>query len=249
VYILINELSFVGQANTRYDVPRLMRTMMNVIKELESLRCSDPICTHHSFSQRRLSSDYTVYEWVNTKFPNDTDKEIREFFIIVVTKGPFIDVLLDQALDYHECFLNQQNVSSTSIAGAAYFEGVLISLLDAPEFEDERLPVKFSKDGETYQDKEVHNLTREGQSWNFVRPRYVPSPKHAPGGWGTLMDLDDEVAQSVLDNGVRYGRQIYGYHDGKYYEFQYDNVDGYHGYPVSKVHITVVRKMQSVGIL
>lgn len=249
MYILINELSFVGQADTRYDAPRLMQTMMNVIKELEPIQRNDPLCTHHSFSQRRLSADYTVYEWASARFPNDEDKELRKFFVFVVTKGPFIDVLLDQALTYHESFLNQRDVSSSSIAGAAYFEGTLISLQDAPEFEVERLLVKFSEDGKNYQNKEVRNLTQEGQSWNFVRPRYVPSPKHEVGGWGTPMDLNDETAQRVLDRGVRYGRQIYGYHDGKFYEFQYDNAEGYHGYPVSRVPTPVVRKMQASGIL
>jgi len=68
----------------------------------------------------------------------------------------------------------------------------------------------------------VHNQCRN----------YAPSPKHKAGGWGTLMDLDDMTAQEVLNNGMEHGKQVYGYHGGKVYEFQPDNVGGYHGYPI-----------------
>ncbi len=62
--------------------------------------------------------------------------------------------------------------------------------------------------------------------------KYVPSPKHAPGGWGTPMDLSDSKAQEVLNNSIQGGKQRYGISDGKIYEFQPDNVGGWHGYPV-----------------
>ncbi|MGE1562747.1 hypothetical protein [Pantoea septica] len=62
--------------------------------------------------------------------------------------------------------------------------------------------------------------------------KYVPSPKHAPGGWGTPMDLSDVKAQEVLNNSIQGGKQRYGISDGKVYEFQPDNVGGWHGYPI-----------------
>jgi filamentous hemagglutinin len=62
--------------------------------------------------------------------------------------------------------------------------------------------------------------------------KYVPSPKHAAGGWGTPMDLSDSKAQEVLNNSIQGGKQKYGISDGKIYEFQPDNVGGWHGYPV-----------------
>jgi hypothetical protein len=243
--IMINELSFIGQANTIHDVPILMRTMMNIIRELSAVRGDDPIYTHSSFFSRELSSNYTVDEWARTTFPNDDDRDIRQFFIVVTRNGPFIDKVLDKTLEYHECYFNKQDVSTSSMAGAAYFEGTLVSLKDAPEFENERLQVRFSTDSKHYQDIEIFNLTEERQLWNVIRRRYVPSPKHAPGGWGTPMGLGDEVAQMVLDNGISHGRQIYGFHDGRFYIFQYDNAGGYHGYPISRIDVpaNVLRQM------
>ncbi|MFW5393436.1 hemagglutinin repeat-containing protein [Yersinia sp. 2544 StPb PI] len=62
--------------------------------------------------------------------------------------------------------------------------------------------------------------------------KYVPSPKHAAGGWGTPMDLSDAKAQEVLNNSILGGKQKYGISDSKVYEFQPDNAGGWHGYPI-----------------
>ena len=48
------------------------------------------------------------------------------------------------------------------------------------------------------------------------------------------MDLEDEVAQIVLDRGIQIGKQVYAYHEGKFYVFQPDNTGGYHGYPIDR---------------
>lgn len=45
---------------------------------------------------------------------------------------------------------------------------------------------------------------------------WTTSPKHTQGGWGTPMDLSDEIAQAVLDRSVVNGRQIYGYYNEKF---------------------------------
>ncbi len=222
-----------------------MRTIMDVIRELEPIRGADPILTHSSFFSRQLSSNYTVHEWARAK--SAPDRDIRLVFIKLATQGPFIDKILNEELGYIECFFNQQDVSISSIAGAAHFSGVLASLKDAPEFLAERIQVKFSLDGETYQDIEITNLTDAGQA-RKLRRRYVASPKHTIGGWGTLMDLADEVAQLVLNKGILSGKQIYGYHNGKFYQFQPDNAGGYHGYPVSSNDIPadVLRQLREL---
>jgi filamentous hemagglutinin len=63
------------------------------------------------------------------------------------------------------------------------------------------------------------------------------------------MDLDDTTAQMVLNAGLPDGRQIYGYHNGKVYAFQPDNVGGYHGYPIggSDAPPSVLRQFKEEG--
>ncbi len=62
--------------------------------------------------------------------------------------------------------------------------------------------------------------------------KYSPTKKHQEGGWGTKMDLDDAIAQDVLNKSTLSGKQRYGYYKGKIYEFQPDNRGGWHGYPI-----------------
>jgi filamentous hemagglutinin len=88
---------------------------------------------------------------------------------------------------------------------------------------------------------------------NTCERPYSPSPKHEPGGWGTEMDLDSATAQRVLSEGILgpNGRQVYGYHNGKMYEFQPDNVGAYHGYPVpgNEVPTAVLRTLRDAKII
>ena len=171
---------------------------------------------------------------------------------------PFIDKILDDELKYHECYFNKRDGAASSIAGAAHLKGTLVSFQGAAEFEADRIQVSFSVDGEAYQDIDIPNLTDERQV-SQLRRHYVPSPKHALRRRGkhakhalkkrkpyiAPMDLDDETAQTVLDNGIQSGKQVYGYHSGKFYTFQPDNVGGYHGYPISRIDVpaNVLRQM------
>ena len=66
---------------------------------------------------------------------------------------------------------------------------------------------------------------------------YSPTKKHMPGGWGTEMDLSNEVAKEVLQKSKQLGRQRYSYYSGKIYEFQPDNVGGWHGYPIQSTDL------------
>ena len=83
--------------------------------------------------------------------------------------------------------------------------------------------------------------------------RYNPTAKHKPGGWGTLMDLDDATAAEVLNSGIvgPNGRQVYGFHSGRVYEFQPDNLGGYHGYPIPgrEAPPSVLTEMRDNGII
>ncbi|SFU17406.1 RHS repeat-associated core domain-containing protein [Pseudovibrio denitrificans] len=81
--------------------------------------------------------------------------------------------------------------------------------------------------------------------------KYVPSPKHLKGGWGSYMDLDDATAQAVLDGAISGGKQRYGFYNGNLYEFQPDNAGGWHGYqiPGNQAPNSVLKELQNRGII
>lgn len=70
------------------------------------------------------------------------------------------------------------------------------------------------------------------------KPKYVPSPKHAPGGFGSPNPINNrKTGQKLLDTGVKSGKQIYNVTStGKIVKFQPDNTpkNGYHSYEVSR---------------
>ncbi|MCL1466460.1 hypothetical protein [Argonema galeatum] len=249
MHFLINELSFIGQAETKYDADDIIKTLVNLIVELEPIRGDNPIQSHSSFANCKLSVDYSVKQWIYEKLKSPKEQKIADLLLrIISNNGFFIDRTLNELLDYCECYFNQRDVSESSLAGAAHLNGSLISLQNAAEFACEEIQVRFSSNGEIYEDKNIPNLTTVSQA-SKLRLRYVPSPKHAPGGWGTLMDLNDEIAQKVLDKGIVSGKQIYGYHEGKFYEFQPDGADGFHGYPIDRNEVPskVLKQVQDLG--
>ncbi|MDR6764541.1 hypothetical protein J2Y38_004774 [Flavobacterium sp. 2755] len=66
---------------------------------------------------------------------------------------------------------------------------------------------------------------------------YSPTDKHKPGGWGTEMDLNDTTAFEVLNDSQSLGKQKYSVYNGVIYEFQPDNVGGWHGYPIPGIEL------------
>lgn len=158
----------------------------------------------------------------------------------MIRQGPFIDT--QGFLEGYRCYFNNQDISSSSVAGAAYLKGILISLQNAPEFIDEYINIQFGVNEQDLQEINIDNLTTLEQARKLC-PRYKSIPKHEQGGWGTLMDLKDEEVQQVLNQSIEHGKQRYSYYRGKFYEFKSDNTlnelgyPTYHGYPVNESEV------------
>lgn len=91
---------------------------------------------------------------------------------------------------------------------------------------------KFSD--QNYLKEAISRKSAVGKSGNLF---YSPTDKHKPGGWGTEMNLDDATAFKVLNASESLGKQKYGIHEGVIYEFQPDNVGGWHGYPIPGIEL------------
>jgi len=82
--------------------------------------------------------------------------------------------------------------------------------------------------------------------------RFVPTRKHQRGGWGTEMDLSDDVAQQVLERSTSGGANArYAFHEGKLYEFYPDQAGGWHGYPIAgnEAPTEVLRALREAGTI
>jgi hypothetical protein len=248
MHFLINELSFVAQADNDYEADKLMKNIFNIIKEISVLQNGDPIQIHSSFASQKLSSELTVQAWF-FKSQNSRRPELQKITSILLrllSKGPFVDE--QDLLNDCKCHYYNQDVSLSSLAGAAKLQGILISLQNNPDFIHENIEVKFQEDINAIETRRIKNLTEIEQAVKIC-PRYRFHSKHDskhPWENATPMDLTDEEAQKVLNSSVcnsnENSEKRYGYRkeNDKFYVFHSDNsfnekgYPTYHGFPVSE---------------
>ena len=163
MYLLVNELSFQAQANKLMDSHQLMNDLISVIKALKPVRGTDPIRTSMTLWGKELFRGYNVNQWLN-----HTNRDQMVWFKAIVRKGPYIETILDEELDYHECRFQGDNVSSTSLAGAVFIDGILSSLQDASRFDVERINLEYRQEEAPFTESEVLNVYDPSTVKNFV---------------------------------------------------------------------------------
>ncbi|MDB9317985.1 hypothetical protein [Nodularia spumigena] len=261
MHFLINELSFVGQAANDYEADELMKNILNIIEEISVLQNGDPIQTHSIFSSQQLSHNLTIHEWISKtiKSQNYEQKKIAMILLRLLSKGPFVDV--QDLLNDCKCHYDNQDVSLSSLAGAAKLQGILISLQNNPDFIHENIEVEFQEDINAIEIRRIKNLNEIKQAVKIC-PRYRFHSKHDskyPWKEATPMDLTDEEAQKVLNGSVcnsnENSEKRYGYRkeNDKFYVFHSDNTfdekgyPTYHGFPISEDQVPdkIIDKIKS----
>lgn len=247
--LLINELSFHAQARNNHDGIRLMNGLIELVTSFKKLQKANRVITHSTFHGLPVAAELSVLDCLRSLGPTTE----RQVFFQLATKGPFIDHILQDEIPAHTCVLDHDDLKNSSLAGAAYVDGSLASLSDSSRFSTQVITVSFSTDGAVAKSVDLHNFSSAGEMTERLELRYVPSAKHAAGGFGTRMDLDPQVAKEVLNRGLLgpNGRQIYSFHDRKIYEFQPDGTGSFHGYPISSRELPtqVLRNMLEGGMI
>ena len=248
---LINELSFIGQAANDYETDELMKNIFEIIKQISVIQNGDPIQTHSSFASQKLSTNLTVHEWILTtiKSKKSEQQKIAMILMILLSKGPFID--LQDLLNDCKCNYQKQDVSSSSLAGAAKLQGILISLQNNSDFIQENIEVEFQEGTSSLENRSIKNLT-EIKHAKKICPRYKLHSKHDPSGYwknATPMNLTNEEAQKVLNcsvgNSNKNSERRYGFHKqtDQFYVFHSDNTfdeqgyPTYHGFPIPEYEV------------
>lgn len=240
----INELSFIGQADSVFTANTLMEEIFHIFKEIDAIRGkNNPLRKHNNLSNCYLTSELTLYTWFYHN-DNSLNRDQRSFLLKILTKSPFIDEEepIKAKLQNCKCLHNQKDISDSSIAGAVHLQGILISLQNAGEFSKENITIILIPENQKNQNRTIHNLTQIHQA-RKICPRYNPDyGKHDPmitRENATPMDLSDEDAQKALNQSIKYkDRQRFSYFQGKFYRFHCENTDNaqgyptYHGYPV-----------------
>ncbi|WP_129630825.1 hypothetical protein [Candidatus Oscillochloris fontis] len=254
MHILINEHSIQQQAPTPYAADRILIEFSDALDTLEPRRINDsddpdenrdPIYSHSSIFSLRLCAQMTLKDLFYTERDHDSEtlrklRTVRTSLLRRIRNGPYIDTILEKIL--HECTRDEagskKRLDESTIAGAAYFEGILVSLQHSPHYPPGDIEVYFSK-GEEPQPVEIEHYTSVDEI-KVRRRHYWPHPKHDKsmptyGVIGTQMDLPPEEAEKVLNAGIPIGKRVFGRSaKGKLYAFHRHHSNEYHGYPVDE---------------
>jgi hypothetical protein len=255
MYFLINELSISGQFIDKHEASICMDVIKSILQELKPLQ-NLKLITHQSLSEREFFPGYKVSDWLKDYYSSQ-DKD-RDFLVLIIglLKETCISKRLDEELEnglyYWECYFNEENYFDSSLAGAAYFEGRLVSVQKSEFFNSSPVTVRFNKNNNEPKIIDILNIF-EASHAHRLRPKFCYHSKHdSLGHWdgATPMDLNNDEAQEALDQSLLHEghTQRYTFFNGKYYIFQDDNAGGYHGYPIdeNKVPNSVLKHLENL---
>jgi len=152
--IFLNELSFVSQAVDLSDCHKLMGEIRKILEHLKPI--SNDVYISRTLFSREIMSGYSVKNYAYDRKINQAE---RLRFQILLTKNSYVETLLESELDYHECYLTEtgRDVTSTSVAGAACFDGMLVSIQGAAGFQNDFIPVLYREDEKELLEKNIPN--------------------------------------------------------------------------------------------
>ncbi|MBF0516416.1 MAG: hypothetical protein HQK97_04740 [Nitrospirae bacterium] len=162
---IINELSFLGQVQDRSQCVSFILELLNIIKIVRNKAADTPVYASRNLLERYISQGFIIKEFL---YGRNTDQKLIVGFIIIVTKGPYFEDLLDK-ID-HKCVinLNDNDVSGSCIAAAAHMSGFLVSLKNSGLYGSNPIEVKYKEGIGDYQIKDIPNIIDAQGAEQFV---------------------------------------------------------------------------------
>src|SRR5262249_13971200 len=124
--LVINELSFSGQAATIHDGMRLASGLLDLIVGFKKLPKAKEVFSHSTFYSSLVTQEHTIQECLR-RLPQT---DVTGLAFRLIAKGPYIDRILEAQVPNHLCLFNRNDVRGSGLAGAAHLSGCLASLPD-----------------------------------------------------------------------------------------------------------------------
>ena len=156
-----------------------------------------------------------------------------------------------------ESVVEYEGLHSQQCAYAYKNNGSLLSLQTKEDFLEGFIKCFYIENGEKSSDAckvEIRNLAVlehiELHKHELPIRKYEPNPKHKMNyGWGSEMDLRDEIAQVVLNQAVAVdsdSRHLIAKYNGEYYSFRCHYDVCYHGYKDNSMPEHLKNKLDSL---
>jgi hypothetical protein len=193
MHLCINELSFHAKSKSKKAADQLMNNLYLVILALKKIKKSDPICTTQTLWKKKIYKNYNINNWLN-----DIDnKDKKRLFMIVASKGPYTETLLDDKYSgFYECRLknNNQDVTASSIAAAALLKGILISMADSGEYILPEIELKYCFDEKPFIETKILNFIEPIAAENYVKSYLL----NKTSSWKDLWKEKEELFSNIF---------------------------------------------------
>lgn len=190
---------------------------------------------------------------------------IRQVLLSAFARGPYLEELLSE--HNHACYLQEKDHDNSAIAAAACLNGVVVSLEGNSFYPEGPLQISLSLHNNEFATINVAHFIKVAEARKCRRryvPNPKHHPDHAKGDHSPMeldraydrftperelelrhpnSDMPDTECQRLLDGALPGGSQLYALVYGKngrsvtFYEFQPDNMHGFHGYPVPQTEV------------
>ncbi|MBF0556321.1 MAG: hypothetical protein HQK96_17530 [Nitrospirae bacterium] len=161
----VNELSFVGQIIDRSQCASSIVELIKIINMIRPHLGDAPVYTSRDLLDKNISPGYTIQDFIYDK---KTDKEIIRVFLIIVTKGPYCETLLEKVEHKYIITSNGVDVKGSCIAAACHKAGILTSLKGSISYDCNPIEVEYKEGTGEFQELPITNLLDTASAEIFI---------------------------------------------------------------------------------
>ena len=236
--IILNDLPFEYKLENEYAIVALAESLVSLLIELKKKKMK-VVYKEDNIRGVELYPGYYMPKLFSSK---QIRRDASRVLVSVFGRMKKIDVSEMNSFDFHG---NHSKICSYAVANNL----LVISFRTNYIFNDTILSGRYFENGEEVEVKNLSELQHAIEYWRELKIRkYDASPKHKINfGWGSEMDLCDDLAQSVLDDAEIYDKddkRLVNYHEGNYYVFMRHIANCYHGFKNNAIPENIKSKLK-----
>ena len=223
----INDLSLSHQVENEYKAINCIQHFLQLIKQMKKIKILTAIYSDRKFSGWELAPQFYLGQVLNDK---RLTKEERLFLKTVLANCIRIETDVEYLFEF--------DGDSSALLAYSYFNNFFVLSIETKDiFTRPYLDGILKKDSDTIcvpipniscvEHLDIHRK-------NLGIRIYENNPKHKVNyGWGSPMDLTDEVAQELLQDAVPVLNNcdhLVNFYNNKYYSFRRHHQNCFHGY-------------------
>ncbi|MEL4340845.1 hypothetical protein AAEH92_09060 [Shewanella xiamenensis] len=236
--VSINDLSFKGQFESFEQVESCINNLAIIATASMQLTGYSPIRRTKKLASRAIIGDKTIEEFKIelSQSKNPRHSSLLTQLLITIVQGPFIDSLeLKEELKQTKSICGEEIEGTSLHAYLSKDDNSVNAVISADKSGYDDLPILYLN-----KSAKILNLHNEACCKTYARV-YEANPKHTilkdkmvDGKIHSKMDLDDDIAQQCLVNGIQVlgHKYVYAFANNRWYEFPQHTLGCYHGYPI-----------------